>query len=105
MLFFAAQANAQTTLTVSNHGVDSSTCGAATDPCRSISQAIINAPTGAQIVVGPGRYGDLNGDGIFGGDGEEKGTPASCLCMLNIDKRVTLISRDGPLQTVIDANG
>ena len=105
LLSFAAPANAQTTLTVSNYGVDNSNCGAATSPCRSISQAITNAPLGAQIVVGPGRYGDLNGDGAFGGEGEEQGSRESCLCVVNINKRVTVISRDGALQTVIDGSG
>jgi copper-binding protein NosD len=104
-LSLSPAANAQTKVVVANYGVDSSICGSTIDPCRSISQAIINAPVGAQIVVGPGRYGDLNGDGTFGGAGEEKGTRGSCFCVLNIDKRVTLISRDGALQTVIDANG
>jgi len=59
------------TLNVANNGVDSDICGAASAPCRSISQAIANAADGDTVVVGPGRYGDLNGDGRLGGPGEE----------------------------------
>ena len=53
------------TLLVANNGVDSPTCGPA-EPCRSLARAIANAVAGDTIVVGPGRYGDLNGDGTLG---------------------------------------
>jgi len=56
---------------VTNNAIDSLTCGTKTEPCRSISQAIDNANTGDHILVGPGRYGDLNGDGDFNDPGEE----------------------------------
>ena len=59
------------TLSVANNGLDSATCGSSAAPCRSISQAIANASEGDTIVVGPGRYGDLNGNRIFGEVGEE----------------------------------
>ena len=65
------------TLHVANNGIDSDTCGAGSAPCRSISRAIVNAAAGDTIVVGPGRYGDLNGDGSFGGPGEEPLQPAA----------------------------
>lgn len=45
---------------VTNIGVDESTCGTNASPCRSISQAIVNASAGDAIHVGPGRYGDLD---------------------------------------------
>src|SRR5512132_1509340 len=54
------------TLTVANNGLDSDTCGSSAAPCRSISQAIDNASEGDTLVVGPGRYGDLNGNRILG---------------------------------------
>ena len=49
-------------LRVANDGVDSSSCGAAESPCRSISQAIRNARPAATIRVGPGIYGEFTGD-------------------------------------------
>ena len=42
-------------LYVENNGVDSASCGAVTQPCRSISQAITNASDGDTVTVGPGR--------------------------------------------------
>jgi len=79
------------TLHVENNGIDSPSCGAVTEPCRSISQAIANATDGDKIVVGPGRYGP----------GEEAG-PAGCACMIEVDKALTLMSRDGAEATIID---
>lgn len=91
-------------LNVANNGLDSGACGPKSDPCRSITQAIANARSGDEIVVGPGRYGDLNGDGLFDRPGEE--TPeAGCFCMLHVDKAVTVLSRDGAAATVIHAGG
>jgi hypothetical protein len=104
MLLFgiAAGVAEATTLNVANNGMDSDTCGAASTPCRSISQALANATDGDTVVVGPGRYGDLNGDGVLGGPGEESG-PAACLCMIEVNKSLTLKSRDGAGVTVLDA--
>jgi hypothetical protein len=89
------------TLRVENNGVDTANCGPGTEPCRSISRAITNASDGDTITVGPGRYGDLNGDGSLGGPGEEAG-PAGCACMIEVDKALTLMSRDGAEATIID---
>src|SRR5262247_2574920 len=58
-------------LSVANNGIDSTTCGSSGAPCRSISQAIAHASEGDTVVVGPGRYGDLNGNRILGEVGEE----------------------------------
>ncbi len=88
-------------LHVANKGVDSGTCGNRDNPCRSLSQAITNANAGDTIEVGPGRYGDLNRNGTFGEPGEEL---AQGYGMINVDKPVTLISSDGPLMTVLDAD-
>ena len=52
-------------LYVTNNGVDNQACGTKAAPCRSISQAIAYAKDGDKILVGPGRYGDLNGNGSF----------------------------------------
>lgn len=92
-------------LFVENHGVDSPTCGGKKAPCRSISQAIDNAVPNDGIVVGPGRYGDLDGDGLFGGVGEEQAeTGGGCFCMIKVDKPLSIESRDGANATVLDAN-
>jgi hypothetical protein len=58
---------------VANNGTDSGTCGATSaTACRSISQAIANASPGDHVIVGPGIYGDIDGDGVFTpGSGDE----------------------------------
>ena len=61
-------------LHVAAYGSDSPTCGLQS-PCRSISQAMENAASGDTIYVGPGHYGDVNGDGNFAGPGDEKPDP------------------------------
>ncbi|MGZ4970296.1 MAG: right-handed parallel beta-helix repeat-containing protein [Methylobacter sp.] len=93
---------ATNTLYVANNGIDSNTCGSRDKPCRSISQAIAHANTGNTIEVGPGRYGDLNKNGTFGESGEEFAQNDG---MINVNKPVTVISSDGPLMTVLDADG
>lgn len=91
-----------TVLNVANNGIDSSSCGI-TSPCRSISQAIVNASPYDTIVVGPGLYGDLNGDGVFSSPGEEmSGDPAR---MIKIIKPLTVESRSGAGVTVLSAGG
>jgi parallel beta-helix repeat protein len=92
-------------LEVANNGIDSATCGSSAAPCRSISQAIVHASEGDTIVVGPGHYGDLNGNGIFGEPGEEAADVGSCSCMIKINKRLTLVSSGGAAATVLDVNG
>jgi hypothetical protein len=44
-----ASAATAATLYAANHGVDSTSCGAQTKPCRSISQTLANAPSGSTI--------------------------------------------------------
>lgn len=87
---------------VANNGVDESICGGQRSPCRSISQAIANASAGDSILVGPGRYGDLNEDSALGGVGEEAGGCGAVIC---VRKAVRLLSREGAERTVIDATG
>ena len=82
-----ATAYAGNTLRVANNGSDSANCGPANAPCRSISQAISNAVPGDTIIVGPGHYGDLNGNGAFTEAGDEFGKIGSgCQCMIHVDK-------------------
>ena len=90
------------TLYVANTGDDWPFCGAATTACRSITWAISLAVAGDTIIVGPGRYGDLNRNGALGDIlGEETGSPG-CSCVLSINKNVIVISSAGAAVTMID---
>jgi hypothetical protein len=100
-LGLSAGASSAATLFVANNGVDSATCGAAANPCRSISRAIANASAHDRIVVGPGRYGDLNGNGILGEPGEETGG-LGCSCLVYVGKPLTLESEEGAAATVLE---
>jgi len=102
----AAHAVQAATLTVANNGLDSDTCGSSAAPCRSISQAIAHASEGDTLVVGPGRYGDLNGNGSFGDPGDEDAeVGGGCTCMVKINKPLKLVSSDGAAVTVLDVGG
>jgi parallel beta-helix repeat protein len=88
---------------VANNGVDSGACGSSTDPCRSITQAITNAGAGDTVSVGPGLYGDVDGDGVLGEAGEEPVTTCGTFdCLVHVSKQVVLISQLGAFSTVID---
>jgi hypothetical protein len=87
-------------LLVANNGTDSPTCGGSTSPCRTISRAISRAAAGDKIVVGPGRYGDVNRDGTLAGADEE--SSGASWNMIVIDKRLTVNSRDGAGATILD---
>lgn len=77
-------------------------CVSKESPCRSITCAISSAVAGDTIIVGPGRYGDLNRNGTPGDSiGEEIPAPG-CGCMLAMNKAVSLISSDGAAATAID---
>jgi hypothetical protein len=112
LLAVAPSAHGATTVYVANHGTDSTfcgffviggfTCGAKESPCRSISCAVREAAAGDKIIVGPGRYGDLNRDGALNDDGDEFGS-SGCDCMLSVNKSVSLLSSHGAAVTVIDA--
>src|SRR5688572_9397647 len=101
----ATPAVAARTLYVANNGTDDGLCGAKEAPCRSISRAIANASPGDKLVVGPGRYGDLDGDTNFSDPGDETGPSQACSCLVLVDKPLTILSRDGAAATVIDAGG
>lgn len=89
-------------LHVASNGIDGASCGGKTSPCRSISQAIANVSDGDRIVVGPGRYGDLNGDSDFMDTGDEAAEFGGCVCMIKVDKSISLESSDGAAVTVLD---
>src|SRR5262245_19086981 len=98
-------ATAKTLITAMN-GTDSDLCGPTANPCRSISQAIENAAVGDTVHVGPGFYGDLNNDLAFNDPGDEHAEGgAGCNCVVKLDKRLTLKSRDGAAVTTIDGAG
>jgi hypothetical protein len=80
------------TMRVTTTGVDGPTCGTAT-PCRTIARAIANAATGDTIQVGPGLYGDLDGDGIAD-PGEEPQ-------FIFVNKAVKILSDLGASSTLI----
>jgi hypothetical protein len=64
---------------------------------------ILNASEGDRIIVGPGRYGDLDRDGVFNEPGEEAGRAANYFpAMILVDKRLTIESRDGAGATILD---
>lgn len=89
------------TLHVANNGMDAADCGERHAPCRSIGQTIANANAGDTILVGIGRYGDVNGDGTFGGPGEEQ--PGAGGCLICVTKSLRILSVHGAVSTVIDA--
>jgi hypothetical protein len=100
----AASAHAQTSTAVrwaANNGEDSAACGSEAAPCRSITRAIANAPAGATVRVGPGRYGDLDRDGAYDAGDEGPGT-ASRLGSLLIGKSIRVLSTHGAEVTTID---
>lgn len=90
------------TINVANNGLDTSTCGSRIAPCRSISRGIERASPGDAVLVGPGKYGDLNDDGLLSGAGEEA---SSGNAALRIGKPVRVVSSAGAVLTVIDAGG
>ena len=90
------------TLVVAVTGSDSGGCGGKATPCRSISQAVTNAAAGDKIVVGAGRYGDVDGDGVLGEPGEEA---AAAGALVTVTKPLAIESRDGAAATIIDAGG
>jgi hypothetical protein len=101
LLTLTASAAGAATRFAANDGVDTATCGSKAAPCRSISRAIAHASPGDTVLVGPGYYGNLDGDEVLGEDGEE-GQVASCSCAVHVDRRISLLSRDGAAATVID---
>ena len=93
-------------LFVSNRGSDAPGCGGQVSPCRTIAAALAQAAPGDTIEVGPGRYGDVNGDGAFDDPGDEPAEIGSgCECAIRLDVPVTLRSRDGAGATLLTGGG
>ena len=88
---------------VETNGVDSGACGAVGNPCRTITQAILNARDGDWILVGPGRYGNLDRDETVAEPGEEGRDHALCICLVHVYKRLAIVSVSGASETIIDA--
>lgn len=89
-------------LQVANSGVDSPKCGTFT-PCHSIRQAVANAQPADEITVAPGRYGDINGNGVLGETSEEGHAGDNpCGCLVLIDKPLAIRSRNGAKVTLIE---
>lgn len=92
----AASAN---TLFVAQAGADGPACGAQDRPCRSISRAITNASDGDMIVVGPGFYGDIDGDGVLSAtSGDEM---PGAVGLIAVAKSLAIVSSAGADSTVI----
>jgi hypothetical protein len=85
----------------STHGVDEAGCGTLEHPCRSISLAIDHASAGDVVEVGPGRYGDVDGDGLLGVRPGEETFDAGCSCIVRVDKLLAIRSRDGAAATFL----
>lgn len=90
------------TVHVGNRGSDTSTCGDRDAPCRTISQAVRIAADGDEIVVQPGVYGDVDGDGEFVSLGDEPASPdEGCRCLVAVDKSLTIVSEAGAGATIL----
>jgi hypothetical protein len=101
--FICTTASAENLIHIANNGVDSGACGAATEPCRSISQGIANALPGDTLLVRPGKYGDNDGSGFIDRLGEESGgsLPGST-AGVHVSKALTIVSTEGAEATIID---
>ena len=97
------------TVRVAVNGVDGQQCGIGKAlPCRTITRAIGNATVGDTIEVGPGRYGDVDGDGQFTSPGDEPAqVDIGCDCVVHVplEKRLVIVSRLGAAATVVHAGG
>lgn len=101
LLGFGASSAAAETVYVANSGSDGPGCGIQTSPCRTISQAIDVAANGDVISVGPGVYGDVDGDGEFTTPGDEPASFDGCNCVVRVDKSVRIVSQQGAGATVL----
>src|SRR5687768_15997553 len=89
----AAQASPSVLYVTNNAVHNGAGCGSQARPCRSISRAIANADSGGLIEVGPGIYGDIDGNGDTDSAVDEPS--------IVIDKSLTIYSTRGAGQTII----
>jgi hypothetical protein len=88
---------------VASTGTDGPACGVdAPSACQSITKAIALAAPGDTILVRPGRYGDLNRNGVIGDVPGEEAPSLGCGCVLSINKHVIVLSSGGAAVTMID---
>ncbi len=105
LLILAALPTHAKVLHVEKWGQDSDYCGSAADPCATIGKAIENANPGNTVLVGPGTYGDINGDGDFDEYGEESCPSMMGNCVVCVDKdNLKLESTMGAAHTLIDGD-
>lgn len=90
------------TIHVGNHGSDTADCGSTAAPCRTISQGVRVASPGDRVLVQPGVYGDVDGDGAFVTPGDEPAQiDEGCDCLVAIDKPLTVVSEAGAGATIL----
>ena len=90
------------TIHVGNHGSDAAGGGSAAAPCRTISQGVRAASPGDRVLVQPGVYGDVDGDGAFVTPGDEPAQIGDgCNCLVAIDKPLTVVSEAGAGATIL----
>jgi len=99
----AAQAKSHRIIRVTTAGADGVNCGSKQSPCRSLSQAITNASDHDTILVGPGRYADLD-QGAVPEYNEESGMVGTgCECLVYVGKQLNIISENGAASTHLDS--
>jgi hypothetical protein len=65
---------------------------------------LATAAAGDTVLVSPGSYGDVDGDGLLVSPGDEAGQiDQGCNCIVHIEKPVHLLSTHGAAVTLIDA--
>lgn len=89
LLCFAIPGHART-WHVENNGLESDTCGSQKEPCRSMRTTVFKAADADEIVVGPGEYGQLEGEQSAGA------------ALIIVGKRLSIVSRLGAAQTIIN---
>ena len=99
----AAQAKSHRIIRVTTAGADGVNCGSKQSPCRSLSQAITNASDHDTILVGPGRYADLDLDAVPEYNEESGMVGTGCECLIYVAKRLNIISEKGAASTHLDA--
>jgi hypothetical protein len=96
-------ASAQPVLWVQNYGIDQAGCGTKSVPCRSLARAVGAAPSGAVVLVGPGRYGDVNRNGSVD-PGDETSVPSDEFWrgVIRVERPIRIYSTHGAEVTTID---
>jgi hypothetical protein len=96
LVVFGAVGARAATLHVANVGGTNNVCGSRAEPCPEIGQALEYAADGDTIVVGPGLYGDPDGNGFVEWPADE-----ACECIVHVTKRVRIVSSGGADKTFV----